>query len=91
LPEEATLGYYVFDWVRANYAIALGNGSLFNHSYEPNVVYLMRTRSAQIWFQTVRDIEAGEELTINYNGDPDDQSMVHFLDKKRATSARGNG
>jgi SET domain-containing protein len=31
-----------------------------------------------IFIKTVRDIEIGEELTINYNGDWNDKSKVWF-------------
>lgn len=89
MTEEAILAYYMFEWTGSNYAIALGNGSLFNHSYEPNMVYLPYPGRTQMWFQATRTIKDGDELTINYNGDPDDKSLVHFLDTKRAVTARG--
>jgi hypothetical protein len=31
-----------------------------------------------IFVKTVRDIHVGEEITINYNGDWDDQNKVWF-------------
>jgi SET domain-containing protein len=29
-------------------------------------------------FYCVRDIEAGDEITVNYNGDPDNNTKVWF-------------
>jgi hypothetical protein len=59
-------------------ALALGFGSLFNHSYRPNAVYTRFFAEGQIHFFTLRDIEPGEEVTINYNGDPADDQPLWF-------------
>jgi SET domain-containing protein len=29
-------------------------------------------------YKALRDIEAGEEITVNYNGDPDSREPVEF-------------
>jgi len=55
---------------REHAAIAMGYGSLFNHSYTPNAVYEVREGEWAVYFKTLREIEAGEEITINYNRDP---------------------
>lgn len=59
-------------------AIALGFGSLYNHSYRPNATYVKDFQARTVRFFALRDIEANEEITLNYNGDPDDQSPVWF-------------
>ena len=59
-------------------AIALGHASLFNHSYRPNAYAELRTRQRLIEFTALRDIDEGEEITINYNGDPDSTDEVGF-------------
>jgi SET domain-containing protein len=89
LPNDNVLAFYVFEWPGPYYALALGNGSLFNHSYEPNMIYLAYPKRAQMWFQALRRIKEGEELTINYNGDPKNNEIIEFLDPKRAKRARG--
>ena len=38
----------------------------------------MEYDAEQIYMKTVRDIAAGEELTINYNGDWNDETKVWF-------------
>ncbi len=69
---------YTFEWDDDTSAIALGIGSLFNHSYNPNVVYRMDRSNKAIKFIARRKIVSGEELTINYNFDPEDKSPVGF-------------
>jgi SET domain-containing protein len=74
-PEEAPLirdtrlAHYYYEWgddCRAA-AIALGYGSLYNHSYTPNARYEFREAEVCLEFLALRDIEPGEEITINYN------------------------
>ena len=68
---------YVF-WWGEECALALGYGSLFNHSYTPNALYKLRKKKKTIDFFAYTDIKAGEEIKINYNGDPDDDSEIWF-------------
>ncbi len=68
---------YCFEWGRGRMALALGYGSLYNHSYRPNARYDdvgLQTKE----FTALRDIEPGEEITVNYNGEPHDDSPVGF-------------
>jgi len=71
---------YYFLWGKAQNqcAIALGYGSLYNHSYDANANYLFDYDSNTIDFVCVKDIAAGEEITVNYNGEPDDKTLVWF-------------
>jgi len=76
-PLADRLSDYVFMWGRGTVALALGYGSLYNHSYTPNARYDdIRQQSKE--FTAIRDIEAGEEITVNYNGEPGDNSEVWF-------------
>jgi SET domain-containing protein len=89
-PDDWTgLGCYCFEWGRETVALALGFGSLYNHSFEPNARYDDEARQAKV-FSAIRDIDAGEEITINYNGDPDDRSPVWF-DVREAPARRKPG
>jgi hypothetical protein len=47
-------------------AIALGFTSLLNHSYSPNCEFIRHIDELVIDLVALRDIEAGEELTIDY-------------------------
>jgi uncharacterized protein len=71
------LGAYVFEWSRGKLALALGYGSLYNHSYRPNARYADLAGQTKL-FTAIRDIAAGEEITVNYNGEPEDQTPVGF-------------
>ena len=58
--------------------MALGLIPIYNHSYQSNCEYFMDFEDDTITVKTVRKINAGEELTINYNGDWDDKKKVWF-------------
>lgn len=75
------LSWYVYDWGeqdgKEHFAVALGYGSLYNHSYRPNAIYRLQAPDA-IEFVAIRRIEANEEIMLNYNGEPDDNTPVEF-------------
>ena len=75
--ENPVLGHYVFAWGRGTVALALGYGSLYNHSYRPNCRYDDVGRQTKV-FTAIRDIKEGEELTINYHGSPERNDPVEF-------------
>ena len=80
LVEQTVLGQFGFGWDddKGTVAVALGQGSFLNHSYEPNVASDKDVAGRRIVFSAVRDIAPGEELTINYNGDLDSHEPVGF-------------
>ncbi len=75
--ERTKLFDYCYDW-QGGAALALGMGSLFNHSYMPNAVYAKQYEQLVITYTALRDIAAGEEILINYNGRPDDMDPLWF-------------
>lgn len=76
--EKTILADYVFEYGINHSAVVLGYGSLFNHSYEPNAIYEINFESHSFKFYAQRDIKAGEEILINYNGDVDDKEPLWF-------------
>lgn len=76
--EKTVLYDYCFNWGDRQGALALGCGSLYNHSFHPNAKYIKNLREMAIDFLALRDIEAGEEITVNYNGAPGDRDPVWF-------------
>ena len=78
--ERTVLQDYYFLWGadEKDAAILLGLCSLCNHSYQPNTVFLPCPETRTIRFVALRDIEAGEEVTTNYNGNPDNLKLVWF-------------
>lgn len=75
--ENSVLANYVFDWGKDTVALALGFGSMYNHSYFPNARYDDEGQQTKI-FTAIRDIEPGEEITVNYNGHEEDLTPVSF-------------
>lgn len=58
--------YFVWDIQEKTSAIALGYGSIYNHSDQPNTSFELNFDSNEIKFSSIRNIESGEELLINY-------------------------
>jgi SET domain-containing protein len=75
--ERSLLVNYCYSWGDLG-ALALGAGSLYNHSYTPNARYIKRMDELVIEYLALRDIAPGEEITINYNGTTDDGAPVWF-------------
>ena len=57
---------YVFRWDEEATALALGYGSLYNHSYDPNATTL--ERGDELVITATRNIAVDEEIFINYMG-----------------------
>jgi SET domain-containing protein len=66
--EKTLLHDYIFEWGEdhTSAAVALGYLSIYNHIAEPNCKYQMDFEEQTISIITLRDIQAGEELFINY-------------------------
>lgn len=72
---------YIFEWQpdgRNDCCMALGYIPIYNHSFRSNCEYVMDYEAQAMSIQAMRPIAAGEELTINYNGDWDDPSPLWF-------------
>lgn len=80
LLDQTLLHDYIFEWGddKKQCCMALGYIALYNHSYASNCEYVMDYESQTIRVLTMRDIQRNEELTINYNGDWDNEEKVWF-------------
>jgi len=78
--DKTLLHDYIFEWgpQEKECCMALGLVPIYNHSYESNCDYFMDFEEHTIMIKTVKDIAAGEELTINYNGDWKDDKKIWF-------------
>ena len=78
--DRTLLHDYIFVWGKQKdkCCMALGLIPIYNHSYKSNCEYFMEFEDETILVKTVRVIEKGEELTINYNGDWNDTTKVWF-------------
>jgi SET domain-containing protein len=74
---ETPLKDYCFAWGVDQVALALGYGSLYNHSYKPNARY-EDVGPATKAFVAIRAIAPGQEITVNYNGRPGSRAKVWF-------------
>ena len=61
--KNSELDHYVFKYGRRA-LLALGNGSLYNHSEDPNCEYWFDNRNMH--FVLTRAVRHGHEITINY-------------------------
>lgn len=78
--DKTLLHDYIFEWGKEKdqCCMALGLIPIYNHSYASNCEYFMEFEEHIMLVKTVRQIQAGEELTLNYNGDWDDGSKIWF-------------
>ena len=81
--EKTILNHYIYPWRSTRSAcVVFGYGSIFNHSYTPNADWKQDFRSIRMVYKAIRDIKKGEEITINYNGEPDDDTPIEWFDIK---------
>lgn len=76
-PRRGLLDAYVFSWETSGsenriyrhdgaVGIALGFASLINHSETPNASFLVDQEAGVVDVRTLREIEAGEEVVMDY-------------------------
>lgn len=78
--DKTLLHDYIFEWgkEKKQCCMALGLIPMYNHDYKSNCEYFMDFEDNTIMVKTVRTVERGEELTINYNGDWNDGKKIWF-------------
>ena len=83
--DKTALYHYYFIWGvdDETCAIALGYGSLYNHSYSPNAEYEPDYEANQLSFYAFKDIQADSEITVNYSGQPEGKIPLWFSVKER--------
>ena len=69
---------YWFWWDDEHNAFALGWAALYNHACPANARFRLEREARLIVFEAAADIDAGDEVTINYHGEPDDPRPVWF-------------
>lgn len=80
--DQTLLHDYIFEWgadgEEMMCCMAQGYISVYNHSPASNCEYFMDYDAKTIMVKTMRDVAANEELTVNYNGDWNDDKPVWF-------------
>ena len=73
-----TYSFY-FGKKKERLAVALGFGSIYNHSYTPNATYKIKVKEKTINFIAIKDIKKNDEITVNYNfGNPKNKNPLWF-------------
>ena len=70
--------YFVWDIEEKSAALALGYGSLYNHSDEPNAEFELMIPDKMIRIYALADIPAGEEICLDYMGLKDTEASLWF-------------
>ncbi len=70
--------YFVVPVKTTPAALGLGYSSVYNHSYTANAFYEINVREQCLVIKAFKDIQPMEEITLNYNGQPDDKQTVYF-------------
>ncbi|KAF9291800.1 hypothetical protein BGZ68_002179 [Mortierella alpina] len=86
------LDHYTYRW-QGGMALALGLGSMFNHSNKPNVGFQRDFVNKVIRYSAMRDIQAGEELCISYGPNlwfPDMEEDDQELASTNGADSAGN-
>ncbi|KAF9350412.1 hypothetical protein BGX26_011403 [Mortierella sp. AD094] len=78
------LDHYTYRW-QGGMALALGLGSMFNHSNKPNVGFQRDFESKLIKYTTLREIQPEEELCISYGAN------LWFPDMEEGHDQSSNG
>ena len=67
---QTILYEYYFNWEEKGYSacIALGYGSLYNHSPDANAEIILDYDKINIVFKAIRKIGSGDEICIDYTG-----------------------
>lgn len=69
-------------WMDDFVVLALGYGSLYNHSDKPNAKYSIYKNRKEVKFTALKDIKKGEEILFNYRGSLKSKARLWFEEKK---------
>jgi uncharacterized protein len=71
--------FFYFGKNKERLVVALGFGSIYNHTYKPNATYKIKHTERTLDFIALSDIKKDDEITVNYNyGNPKDNSPLWF-------------
>ena len=81
--DETILGNYLYEWKDENdAALILGYGLIYNHSYSPNAEYKRNFTNNEMLYVAIKNIDPGDEILVNYNGDPESQDKIDWFEVK---------
>lgn len=65
-------------WLDDEVVLALGYGSIYNHSLKANAEYKIDVKKKSITFKANRDIRKNEEIFFNYKGSSSSKAPLWF-------------
>ncbi|WP_408097134.1 SET domain-containing protein-lysine N-methyltransferase [Peredibacter sp. HCB2-198] len=74
-----TLEGYVYQYNKKLVALALGNGSLYNHSDDPNSHFYFNYRKKLLYIEALREIGPDEEITVNYGYTEEEKRKFNLI------------
>ena len=78
--EGTIMDFYIYPWKSTKSAsVILGLGSIYNPSFYPNADWKQNFKSKTMVYRALKPIKAGQEITINYNGEPDDMTPIDWV------------
>lgn len=81
--EKTILSHYIYPWRSTRgAALVFGYGSIYNHSYSPNADWKQNFKTNSMIYRAIKNIIKGEEITVNYNGEPDEQTPIDWFEVK---------
>ena len=81
--EKTQLNHYIYPWKSTRgAALVLGFGSIYNHSFSPNADWKQNFKNTSMVFTAIKPIKKGEEITVNYNSEPDDKTPIDWFEVK---------
>lgn len=81
--ERTPLSHYIYPWRSTRgAALVFGYGSIYNHSFDPNADWKQNFRTQSMVYRAIKPIKKGEEILVNYNGEPDDTTPIDWFDVK---------
>jgi SET domain-containing protein len=79
--EKTLLSHYIYPWRSTRgAALILGYGSIYNHSFSPNADWKQNFKTRCMVYRAIKSIKKGEEITVNYNGEPDDDKPIDWFE-----------
>lgn len=78
--EKTILNYYIYPWRSTRTgSVVLGYGSIYNHSFTPNADWKQNFKEKVMTYRALKPIKKGDEILVNYNGEPDDTRPIDWL------------
>lgn len=65
-------------WLDDEVVLALGYGSMYNHSVSANAGYEIDIKNKSITFKSIKQIKKGEEVLFNYKGSTSAKAPLWF-------------